>query len=370
VQIRALPRVRPPLVETVHGRRRAETGKKRPGFINCHAAANGPKSIWQEPPLFGRGTGCPDADGSVQALPSFGTIEVVMTTGRTRVALALGLWAMSAHLMAAPDRPLPDRDAFLKETRKHLQTDRSVQRNYVYLETRREQKLDSEGRVVEESVKVFESYPGLPGEPRWERLISKDGHPVSPEELAEQDRERSEKASEMAERLSEDPEKEKARQQREWQKLRRPRAQAVGDIYIVYDIQMLGRERIEGHDTIAFTLTPRPEAEPETREGELMKHFNVRAWISETEHELVRLEAEAIDTVSFGLGVLARVHKGARFSFLRRKINDEVWLPAVARYSGSARLGLLWTTRRVGVTEYSGYKKYSVETSSSFHSPN
>ena len=147
------------------------------------------------------------------------------------------------------------------------------------------------------------------------------------------------------------------------------RSEAVDDLYVVYAIRMTGRERVEGHDTIAFNLTPRPDSKPKTREGDLMKHFTVKAWISEVDHELVRLEAQAIDNVAFGLGVLARIHKGAQFSFLRRKINGEVWLPAVASYSGSARVGLLWTLRRTGSSEYSGYKKFSVDTSSSFEHP-
>jgi hypothetical protein len=132
---------------------------------------------------------------------------------------------------------------------------------------------------------------------------------------------------------------------------------------------MTGRERIEGHDTIAFMLTPRPDSKPKTREGEMMKHFTVKAWISETDYELVRLEADAIDNLSLGFGILAKLHKGAKLSFLRRKINGEVWLPAAASYSGSARVGLLWTLRRTGTLEYSGYKKFSVDTSSSFQSP-
>ena len=36
---------------------------------------------------------------------------------------------------------MPNQEAFLKETRKHLQRDSSVQRNYMYVETRRERKL-------------------------------------------------------------------------------------------------------------------------------------------------------------------------------------------------------------------------------------
>ena len=100
-----------------------------------------------------------------------------------------------------------------------------------------------------------------------------------------------------------------------------------------------------------------------------MRHFKVQAWISESDHELVKLDAEAVDTLSFGLGVLARLHKGARLSFLRRKINEEVWLPAVVSYSGSARVSLLFTLRRGGTSEYSGYRKYSVDTSSTVATP-
>jgi hypothetical protein len=97
-----------------------------------------------------------------------------------------------------------------------------------------------------------------------------------------------------------------------------------------------------------------------------MKHFTVRAWVSESDHELVKLEADAIDTLSWGLGLLARLHKGAHLSFLRRKVNGEVWLPAVVSYRGSARVGLIWTLRRSGTSDYSGYRKFTVDTAETF----
>jgi hypothetical protein len=292
-----------------------------------------------------------------------------MVKGRLRVLLALIWGVLSASVLTAHDRPLPDQDAFLKETRKHLQPDSTIQSSYMYVETRRELKLDKDGRTMEESVKVSESYPGMPGEPRWERLISRNGQPLSAEELAEQDRERAQQANKLAERLSNEPGKEHARVEQQWQRLRHDRTEVVGDIYNIFDIRMIKRERIEGHDTIAFMLTPKADAAPKTREGEIMTHFTVHAWISETDHELVRLEAEAIDNVPFGLSVLARLHKGASLSFLRRKINGEAWLPARTNYSGSARVGLLWTLRRNVAIEYSDYKKFAADTPSSFHGP-
>lgn len=273
-----------------------------------------------------------------------------------------GLCLLMVGVLGAQERPLPEKEAFLRETRKHLQVDSTLQSSYVYVETRRERKLDRDGRISEETVRVIESYPGLPGEPRWDRMIAQDGKPVSPEWLAEQDRNRRKKAEDMARRLATKPAEERARQERDWAKQRRERDEAVDDIYRVFDIQMLGREPIEGHDTIAFSLMPKPDAKPRTREGGIMEHFAVRAWISESDHELVRLDADAIETVSFGMGLLARLHKGAHLSFLRRKVNNEVWLPAVASYQGSARVGLLFVLRRSGTSEFTGYRKYAVET--------
>jgi hypothetical protein len=284
------------------------------------------------------------------------------------ILVALG-FLIAGSTLGAQNRPLPDQESFLTETRKHLQTDSTLQSSYVYVETRRELKLDKGGRTREESVKVFESYPGFPGEDRWERLIAEDGRPVPPEELAKQDRERQQKANEIVQRLARNSSKELARQERERQKARRERDEAVSDLFNVFEIRMIGRERVEEHDTIAFVLTPRRDAKPQTDAGDQMRHFSVRAWVSETDHQLVKLEAEAIDDLKFGLGVLARLHKGARLSFLRRKVNGEVWLPAAVSYQGSARVGLLVTLRRSGTSEFSGYRKYSVETSESVGKP-
>jgi len=267
------------------------------------------------------------------------------------------------------ERPLPDRETFLQEARKHLQTDYSLQSSYTYVETRREQKLDKHGRVTDESVKVFENYPGLPGEGRWERLTARDGNPVPADELEAQDRRRQEKVQEYTRRLASEPVKLHAEQVRDWEKHRRETAEAVDDIFRVYDIRMLGRERIEGHDTLAFSLTPRRGAQPRTRDGSLMRRFAARAWVSESDHELVRLEAEAIETVPFGWGLLARMHRGSRLVFERRKVNGEVWLPAVSSYTGSARVGFLKTLRRGGTSEYSNYRKFTVDTSTTYTAP-
>ena len=276
---------------------------------------------------------------------------------------------LSVTALVAQERPLPDQENFLRDVRARLQTDSTLQSGYIYVETRREQKVNGRGQVEQESVKVYESYPGLPGEDRWERLISENGRPRAASDLEKELRNRQKKAEAMVLEATDQPARLQARQQREYATRRREFDAMLDDLFLVYDIRMERREVLDGHGTILFSLTPRREAKPRTREGGQMRAFAVRAWISESDRELVRVDAEAIDTLSMGFGLLARLHKGAKLSFLRTKVNDEVWLPARVSYSGSARVGLVAVLRRIGISEFSDYRKFSVDTSTTYLPP-
>jgi len=270
---------------------------------------------------------------------------------------------------AAQDRPLPDFNTFMAETRTRLQADDVRQSDYVYLETRHEQKLDGTGKTTKETLNVFESYPALPGEFRWQRQTVKDGRPVPPDELAKADRDRQKKVMDYAKRLQREPDKVRAEEQKKRDEERRDTDRAVDDALRVYEIKMLGREIVNGYETIAFSFTPRKNAKPQTREGKIMRHFAGKAWVSESEYEVVRLEAEAIETASFGLGLLARVHKGSKAAFERRKVNGEQWLPARATYTASARVMLVRVLRIGGTSEFSDYRKFSVQTDTKIGKP-
>jgi hypothetical protein len=282
------------------------------------------------------------------------------------LALTIAVAVLTVKAPSAQERPLPDQERFLGEARTRLQTDSSRQSNYIYAETRREQKLDDRGRVTHESVKVYESYPGLPGEDRWERLMSEDGRPRDPSQLEKELSGRQKKAEAMAREAAEQPEKQQARQQRERAERRREFDAVIDDVFRVFSIRMERRESLDGADAIEFALTPRPDAKPRTREGSQMRSFVVHAWVNESDRELVRVDAEAIDTLSLGFGLLARLHKGATLSFLRTKVNDEVWLPSRVSYKGSARVGLVAVLRRAGTSEFSNYRKFSVDTSTTY----
>jgi len=279
------------------------------------------------------------------------------------------LIAILAVPAAAQDRPLPDYAIFMAEARKRLAADDVRQSEYVYVATQREQKLDASGKSTKETLDVFESYPALPNEARWRRQTVKDGKAVSPEDLVKVDRERQNKVFEYAKKLEQNPEKVRAAEQKKRDEERRDTERAIDDVFRVYDIKMLGREVMSGYETIGFSFTPRKDARPQTSDGKIMRHFAGKAWVSESEYEVVRLEAEAVETASFGLGLLARVHKGSKATFERRKVNGEQWLPARATYTASARVLLVKVMRIGGTLDFSDYRKYSVETDTKIGKP-
>ena len=272
--------------------------------------------------------------------------------------------------MEAQERPLPELQAFLALARTRLETDSQRQRSYIYLETQRRMKLDESGRARSESVKVVESYPALPGEDeRWERVLEEDGRRKTEAELARQDAERRKKAEAVARNVTSPNEADRAKAARDYARDRREALARINDIFIVYDIRMVGRERIDGHDTIALTLDPKPKARPVTREGKWMQYFKSRAWIGEGDYELVKLQVEAIRDANVGFGMLARMNRGTTMAFTRRWVNDEVWLPARAEYTIRARVLMLKRYREGGTIDFANYRKFTVDTATTAATP-
>ena len=279
----------------------------------------------------------------------------------------LMIFLMLAAAPVAQERPLPDYDSFAAQVRKRLATDEDRQSSYTYIERRTEQKVDSSGHPTSSSVKVYEIYPGLPGQELYRRLIEEDDRPVPPDALARKDRDRQEDVEKYLKAQSSQSQRQEAARERD--KARRRMNAAVDDLFRIYDIRMIRREAVDGHGTILASLSPRPGVKPQTDDGKVMRNFKALAWISESDYEIVRVEIEAIDDLSFGLGLLARVHKGTTATFERRKVNNEAWLPAKVTWTASGRLLLLRRLRIRGVSEFSGYKKFTVDTSATFGGP-
>ena len=269
--------------------------------------------------------------------------------------LALGGFLVYAAAAGAGDEPLaaplPDARAFLAEVRERLHTDDFLLDQYTFTERQTERRLDGDGNVKKVTSSSYEVYPSAQPGHTYRKLVERDGKALPVDDLANEDRKQQEKEAKTA-----------ARSPEAQAKRRRKEAEAVEDLFRLYDIRIVGREAVEGRDAILVTFTPRPEVETTTRASRILKKFSGRAWIDEKDRQLVRVEAELTDDLSFGFGILAKLKKGARAVMQRRKVNDEIWLPAEARFVGHARLFLVKALNVDALSEYSDYKKFTVAT--------
>lgn len=257
-------------------------------------------------------------------------------------------------------KPLPPLQPFLQDVRERLHTDEFLLDQYTFTEKHVERQLDAKGGTQKVKTETFEVYPSSEPGHTYRRLIEKDGRALTSAELAEEDRKHEKKVSEAA-----SPEAD-AKRAAKLAESRRREASAVAQLFEVYDLSIVRREPVEGRDAIVVDFRPKPGISPTGRTGKVLKTFAGRAWIDEADRQVVRVDAELVDTLSFGMGILARLHKGSRASLLRKKVNGEIWLPAEARFAGSARVLLLKGIRMEATSEYSDYRKFQVATSSDF----
>jgi hypothetical protein len=296
------------------------------------------------------------------------------TTRRARTRLACTIAVPLAVLLGlglphAQEKPLPDLESLLKGLRKTLHSDRVLLSQYTYAQKNTEKRLDKSGRVSKTEVEVFEMYPSLEEDLSYARLISKDGKPVDPEELEKKDREQQKKVLDRVRKTERATADEKAKRLAKVAQERRKEDESIDEAFALYSISMTGRDVVDGHDAIVLEFRARPDFKVKTDAGKILKKLKGRAWIDERDRELLRIDVDLVDSISFGLGLLAKLSPGAHATFQRRLVNNEIWLPAEARFTGSARLLLLKGLRVDGTVEYSDYKKFSVGTETSFSLP-
>jgi hypothetical protein len=277
----------------------------------------------------------------------------------TRALVVIGV--LTGATLSAQTRPLPDPQAFAPEVRRRLLTDRELQSQYTFIEKREEIEVSKLGKVKQGPVKTYEVYPSVERGNTYKRLIAVDGVPLPPAELERQDRvHREDVLREQAERERESPQdrdrrlREEAKEKAEWDR-------TLDEVFDLYDIRIVGRETLDGYETVVATLEPKPAYRPRTDAGKWMKKLRARVWISESDYQVVKAAATVIDDVTFGWGIVGRLHSGTVAEFERRKINGEVWLPARVEIKGTGR-ALLRRFRIDSVTVYSDYKKFNVST--------
>lgn len=282
------------------------------------------------------------------------------------LALIVALTASAVLDGQTPTSSVPNRDAFIAEVRARLRTDEELQTRYTYLEKRQQIRVSKLGKVQLGQTRLFQVYPSPEPGQTYRRLMSVDGVPLDPDVLKARDEARRKFLEDEAAARAQETPRERERRERKLAEARKEQQDTVDDVFRVYEIDLVGRETIDGHQAVVGSLEPRQNVSTRSSAGKYFSKFRGRAWVSEHDYQVMKVEMEAVENLLVGWGILGRVHKGSRMIVERRKVNDEVWLPARVTFEVIGRAVLVRKFSVRAVTEFSDYKKFEVATSETF----
>jgi len=225
------------------------------------------------------------------------------------------------------------------------------QRDYTYIEREEEHKLQGKGEVSSTEIRTYDVVEIYNEQCR--RMTAKNDKPLSPKEAAKED----EKIQKIIDKRKNESESQRAKRLKEEEKDHEEARQFVKEVADAYDFTLVGMESLDGRETYAIDAEPRKGFEAKRKEAKILPKFRFRVWIDKAENQWVKLDAECIDTVSFGL-FLARIHKGSRILIDTTRVNDEVWLPRHVAVHVDVRLALLKNLNVEEDITYRDYKKF------------
>lgn len=229
------------------------------------------------------------------------------------------------------------------------------QRDYTYVQRDEEHRLNGKGDVTSTESKTYEVLE-VYGEP-VQRVIAKNDRPLSDKDSAKEE----EKVQKVIDKRKNESDSDREKRLKKEEKDREEGRDFVKEIADAYNFTLVSVESLGGRDTYVIDAEPRPEFEPHKREAKALTKIRGRIWIDKAEHQWVRIDAQVIDTISFGL-FLARLHKGTRVNMELTRINDEVWLPKHVSAKVDVRVALLKNFDVDEDTTYRDYRKFRTAT--------
>jgi hypothetical protein len=224
-------------------------------------------------------------------------------------ALRLVAAALLVQVADARDaRPLPEPQPFFDAVRANLARSQEEQKRFSYKERRTELDLNPFGHIGTGEMRVIAVTPVEGGKAVIRQLIERDGKPV----------------------VNSPPSR------REVRMAERGRT-VVDDVAAMLEVKIDRREMLDHRDAIVVTFKPKRDAHSRTREGRLARAFAGEIWIDENEKEIVKIDAKAIDDLSFGYGVLGRLNEGATVTVRQQPVDANLWLPVSIRFDGEGR---------------------------------
>ncbi len=222
--------------------------------------------------------------------------------------------------------------------------------NYNYVERLRTKDFDGKGAVRSVSTKTHEILM-IDGTP-FRLLLEENGKGITPDEQREHEVE----IRRTAEARRGETPAERSVRQGDFERQRNRFRRAIREIPEAFIFRLAGEEVVNSRPAWVIEATPRPGYQPADRYSKLFTQVKGRIWVDQSDYQWTRVDAELLDTVTFGW-ILLRIHGGSRVSLTQVRVNDGVWVPQRMSYRVSLRLGLVKRSETGMEAIYSDYRK-------------
>jgi hypothetical protein len=226
-------------------------------------------------------------------------------------------------------------------------SDWKAQPNFSFREDDTKSKIDSSGRAHVEQSKTYEVMM-IEGTPYY-RLIAMSNEPLS---HPQQQQEQKKLNAEIARRQNESAHERQARVSK-YRNTRAEEHMLMQEMVAAFTFHLIGEERIEGTDSYVLDAVPNPDYRPAVERAKVLTGMKGRLWIDKARYHWVRVWAEVISPVQFGL-FIAKVKPGTSFELDQAPVGD-VWLPKSFVETVNATLLGIYGMRTREEEHYSAY---------------
>jgi len=226
----------------------------------------------------------------------------------------------------------------------------AIEKDYLYRSVQTQEETDGHGGVKKSETREYDIFwvNGVP----VHRMTRKNGKELSAEEQKKEN-----------EQIDKEVAKAKDRRAKADEKGAETDPQGH-DLVTVSRLLELGsftnarRVQLNGRDTIAVDFAGDPKARTKTRFEDVIRDLAGTAWVDEQDRMLVKAQGHFLNNFKVGGGMVVNIQKGTNFSMEQRKVNGEVWLPAMVEGQGSARALLFFSFNGRFRAVESDYRKF------------
>jgi hypothetical protein len=128
-----------------------------------------------------------------------------------------------------------------------------------------------------------------------------------------------------------------------------------------FSFTMAGEQQVDGVDCYVLDAKPNPAYQPPVQKARVLLGMRGRLWIDKEQYHWVKVQAEVINPVEFGIFV-AKVKPGTKFELEQAPVGD-VWLPKHFSESVNASVFGVYGLHSSEDEEYSEYTLLTAKTS-------